>query len=355
MNLTLKNFRRFENATFDLSQSTLFVGPNGVGKTTVLEAVHYLSVGRSHRSLRDRELVGWDGAAAHASLQLSDDLLVERSVAEQNGQLQRLAKRNGVELPLLYSLGLFHVVLFAPELVDLFTGSPRLRRRYLDILLSSTEPQYARTLAEYQQALKHRNKLFFHSSATAGSFEPWEAILADRGRILMKQRLSVVQFLADLLPGFYQHIAGTRIPRLPHLVYQATVPNEAEFEALLAARRDADRRVRATSVGPHRDDLVITIDGYPAPVATSRGEQRSLLLALKRAELQFFEAQPSEVPPILLLDDMFSELDEARIDALAGLVSDRRCLMTTTDATTIPALLRKHIQIRELASEVVTV
>lgn len=351
MELTLSNFRRFKEQTFDLSRSTLFVGPNGVGKTTILEAVHYLSVGRSHRALRDRDLIGWEGVAAHASLALSDDLLVQRSIAEQAGLLQRRALRNEVELPLLYSLGLFHVVLFAPELVDLFTGSPRNRRRYLDILLSSTEAAYARTLAEYQQALKHRNQLLFQPSATEAAFKPWESILADRGRQLVAARRSVTQFLADLLPGFYQSIAGTRTPRVPELAYQSTIADPDQFEALLAARRESDRRLRATSLGPHRDDLLITIDDYPAESATSRGEQRSLLLALKRAELQFFEAIPNEVPPILLLDDMFSELDEARVEALAELITDRRCLMTTTDATTIPESIRSKAVVTALEAQ----
>lgn len=350
MILTLKNFRRFSQASFDLSQSTLFVGPNGVGKTTILEAIHYLSVGRSHRARRDRELIGWNAEAAHASVAVSPDLTVERSVAIQGQQIQRRARRNGVGLPLLYSLGLFHVVLFAPELVDLFTGSPSLRRRYLDILLSSTEPRYAKVLAEYQQALKHRNQLFYHSHPSDASFEPWEAILADRGRILTGQRRGAVEFLADLLPDLYKQIAG-KTTRTPKLSYQATVPDEGNFEALLASRRDADRRTRATSIGPHRDDLLISIDGYLAETATSRGEQRSLLLALKRAELQFFESQASEAPPILLLDDMFSELDEARIEALADLITDRRCLMTTTDATTIPNSIRSKVVVTALEEQ----
>ncbi len=350
MELCLRNFRRFTNATIDLSQSTLFVGPNGVGKTTILEAIHYLSVGRSHRTLRDRELIGWQASAAHASLHLSDDLTAERSVTEQEGQLQRRVRRNGVELPLLYSLGIFHVVLFAPEQVVLLTGAPQHRRRYLDILLAATELEYAQTLAEYQQALRHRNQLLLRSGTVAAAFEPWESIIADRGRRILAQRRSVTAFLADLLPAFYRSIAGAGSQQ-PELVYQTTVPDSAQFEALLASRRVADQRLRATSVGPHRDDLLITVDGYPAEAATSRGEQRSLLLALKRAELQFFEAQPSDVAPILLLDDMFSELDEARVDSLANLITNRHCLITTTDATTIPESIRSKVMVTTLTAQ----
>ena len=352
--IRLQGFRRFEEAQIVLHRSTLLVGPNGAGKTTVLEALHYLSVGRSHRTSLDRELIGWAAPALHASIVFEEGLTVQRSLAEVGGVLTKRAEHNGVPLPLLRSLGLFHVVLFAPELIELLTGMPRLRRRYLDIVLSSTDQQYAEDLTLYTQALKQRNRLLVSRQTADAAFEPWEAILAARGTALIKARDGLVHYLSELLPKFYALLAPDGHTGLAALEYLPSISQLDRYPDLLAASRERDRFLSATSLGPHRDELRFMLGRRTASSGCSRGEQRSLLLALKRAELEFFAAQDAEVPPLLLLDDMFSELDRARSHALAELIASYQTVMTATDAATIPRSLRSSIDTVQLADGIPT-
>lgn len=348
LELHLQGFRRFVDETFRFERSTLFVGPNGAGKTTVLEALHYLSVGRSHRTNRDRELIGWDTEVAHLSARFGDGTELRRTILNRGTQVvQKRAMRNGVVVPLLESLGVFHVVLFAPELVELITGSPRARRRYIDILLASTMPAYARELGEYNHAVKQRNQLLFRKARADASLDAWEALLVSRGTSLTEKRAGVVAYLRELLPGFYADLTPGIARRRVDISYLPSMSDPGRYADLLVASRERDARLGATSIGPHRDDLAFTVEGRPAVESTSRGEQRSVLLALKRAELEFFSAAKAELPPLLLFDDMFSELDETRSEALAALITDHRALITATDATTIPAAVRRRVDVRE--------
>ncbi|MBI2589866.1 DNA replication and repair protein RecF [Candidatus Berkelbacteria bacterium] len=348
--LELTAFRRFQELQLDFKPISLILGPNGVGKSTLLEAVHYLSLGRSYRTLHDRELIGWESDTARARLELSE-LKIERVVSTFGQTFTKQAKHNGGLISALNSIGLFHVVLFSPELVELITGAPRGRRRYLDMILAGTDPTYTASLVGYQHALKQRNALLRALTEPNGrALEPWEILLAQEGRVLLKKRHALIDFLAARLGENYNRVAiDSR--RSIILNYQSTISDPDRYEEHLLAARDRDRENRATTLGPHRDDMQFKVDGYEASVATSRGEQRSLLLALKETELEFVESKVRDDQIILLLDDMFSELDRARSEALEKLIPAHPVMITATDAAFISPALAKRAQIFELSFE----
>ncbi len=338
LSLSLSNFRRFSSLELSVAGPTIIIGPNGTGKSTILEALAYLAVARSYRTTSDRDLIHWDESVSRASVRIGETS-VERVIARQSGSLEKRAFVNQVPTTPLESIGQFHYVLFSPELIELITGPPRIRRRYLDTVLAGVDPVYARTLAEYSHVLKQRNELLNRRNVPDDQFLPWETALARLGAHIAGKRRAYVQFVAALVSREYEAIAPSGPTRGVHLAYASGVEDETAYLEALTRRRQRDRELRATTLGPHRDDLVVTIDELPAASATSRGEQRSLLVALKQAERNFLEAKVADHPPLLLLDDVFSELDELRAERLGRLVADAAVLVTSADPRAVPPSL----------------
>lgn len=346
--LRLCGVRRFPDQTFTLTSPTILVGPNGAGKTTVIEAIYYASLGRSYRTASDRDLIGWETDTARIELVAPSGLTVTRAISTFGGILTKQVQVNGQKLTPVASLGHVAVVLFAPELIELMTGSPRVRRRYLDTLLSATDRQYAHALITYQHALKQRNALLMDQRSIETSFDIWERMLVDHGSVVLAAREHVIQTLITHAQPAYNELEAIASPRLIELSYESTVTDSARYEELLVASRERDRRGGGTSVGPHRDDMQCLLGGKPLSFA-SRGEQRSFLLALKHAELALYRRQEGALLPYLLLDDLFSELDQRRARHLVKLLAGYPTIVTTTDATLLDTSLRDQAAILELS------
>jgi DNA replication and repair protein RecF len=344
--LELNGFRRFKESTFELSSPTVIIGPNGVGKTTILEALYYLSIGRSYRTSTDRDMIGWETDTARLAVQFSTGLRLERAVSTFGGGTAKQSSTNGVVTTPLKSLGQFHVVLFAPELIALVMGPPNGRRRYIDMLLAATDVRYAEALLRYQHALRQRNALLISPQPTSSSFDIWEQLLVDSGSLLIEKREALVTMLGAAVQPAFDVLEDKTRSRLIELSYQPTAEPD-RYAVLLASSRERDRRGVGTSVGPHRDELRIMLGGKPMSFA-SRGEQRSLLIALKHAELELYKERELEVPPYLLLDDLFSELDQNRSSHLTSLLHAYPTIVTTTDATLLDDRLRDEATILDL-------
>ncbi len=344
--LRLTGFRRFAEASFDLTSPTVIVGPNGAGKTTLLEALYYAGLGRSYRTSTDRDLIGWgtDTARIEASF---GELTITRALASAGAAVRKQQLVNGVPVTPLGSLGHLCVVLFAPELIELVAGPPKARRRYLDMLLSATDVTYAHALLRYHHALKQRNALLGDHAALPASFDAWEALLVATGAEIMAKRSEAVSSLETAVQAPYAVFEGDANARRIALTYLPSADPPERHGDLLAAGRDRDRRSGATGVGPHRDDVGMALGGRPMGFA-SRGEQRSLLIALKHAELSRYARRPTAVPPYLLLDDLFSELDRRRGTELAALLGDYPTIVTTTDATALDKRLLDSATILDL-------
>jgi DNA replication and repair protein RecF len=336
----LEGFRSYARAALDLPPGvTVLVGPNGQGKTNVVEALHRVAAGTSHRVSSDGPLVreGSDEALLH--VHLTTDEGRERRVDVRLGPGGTRAQVDGapVRRP-ADAVGVLRVVMFAPEDLGLVRGDPSERRRWLDAVLGQRRAVYAATLAEYERTLRQRNALLRDlrgsgsgSAATAGgageTLAAWTSQLVAHGAPLVAARLAAVAALAEPFAAAHLALTGSGVPVT--LAHRSDVdlpdadpdPDAADvaarMTAALAAAADEELRRGQTLVGPHRDDVLIALDGRPARTTASQGEAWSLALALKVASADLLVTTGDR--PVLLLDDVFSELDDARRGRVAAL------------------------------------
>lgn len=363
--LSLVNFRNYVRLDLDLdSDAVVVVGENAQGKSNLLEALYCLATTKSFRAGSDRELINWDaggGDLAYARLgarvlRHGGPLRLEVVVAEgQSGSaIGKRFKVNGLPKRAFDVIGRVTVVHFAPQDVDLVTGPPSGRRRYLDITIAQVDQRYVRSLAHYGKVLVQRNHLLRRirdRQARPDQLAFWDAELVNTGAYVVLRRLDTVARLARLAHESHRDLAAQR--ELLEISYRSTIPasaldpgpdEDARLEAVTAAFRDAlaaaqpkELTLGASIVGPHRDDLTFLVDGREAGVYGSRGQQRTVALALKVAEGAFIRECTGEWP-ILLLDDVMSELDEVRRGQVMSTVQPgQQVVMTTTDLASVDA------------------
>jgi DNA replication and repair protein RecF len=330
--LWLKDFRSYAELDLELSDGTCAViGPNGVGKSNLLEAVGYLALLESFRGAPTEALVRAGSASAvvrgsvvdGAREQLIEAELVPSGRSRVLVNRQRLGRARDV-------LGALRVTVFSPDDLSLLKGGPALRRTYLDQVLVSVDPRNDALRAEFERALRQRNALLKQTrgrldEAAELTLEVWDTKLVAAGQQLAAERVGLVERLTPLVAGAYHDVAGVAEPVV--LRYEAPWRAEGLASALQAARSDELRR-GITLVGPHRDDLVVSLNGLPARTHASQGEQRSLALALRLASHRLVHDVVG-TPPVLLLDDVFSELDPARSTALLSSLPPGQTLLST--------------------------
>ncbi len=362
--LSLADYRCYAALELPLDPGvTSFVGPNGQGKTNLVEAIGYVATLSSHRVASDAPLVrhGAERAVIRADVVRDDrHTLVE---LELNPGKANRARVNRSPVPRAREvLGLLRTVLFAPEDLALVKGDPSERRRFLDELLVARAPRFAGVRADYDRVLKQRNALLKSAGAArrASSAEGalhtldvWDAHLAAAGAELLAARLDLVAALEPLVDAAYDAVSGGRGPTA--LAYASSLGAEALAEAgprrealeaaLLAAtaeRRPAELERGVSLVGPHRDDLVLSLGpgdaALPVKGYASHGESWSFALALRLASYDLLRADGGE--PVLVLDDVFAELDTSRRERLATLVAPAgQVLVTAAVAQDVPGAL----------------
>jgi DNA replication and repair protein RecF len=362
--LEVVDFRSWEHAALDLEPGvTVLVGPNGVGKTNLVEAVGYLATLGSHRVSNDAPLVrrGTERAVVRGTVvHRGRELAVELEIAPGRANRARV-NRAPVSRP-RDVLGILRTVLFAPEDLALVRGDPAERRRFLDDLLVARRPRYAAVRADYDRVLKQRSALLKtaragHRGARSGddgqggdlrTLDVWDGHLARHGAALLAGRLELVDGIATPAAEAFAEIAPSSEPITSayrsNLADDAPLPRSAdELEPLML---DALARVRRQEVergvclvGPHRDDLDLRLGPGPAKGYASHGESWALALALRLASYRLLCAD--DVEPVLILDDVFAELDERRRRALAGVAARaEQVLVTAAVADDVPDGLR---------------
>ena len=368
--LSLSDFRNYEVAEVDLvAGPNLFVGSNGQGKTNLVEAIGYLSTLGSHRVSTDQALIraGREAAIVRARLEHADrsvlvEVQINRSGANR-AQVNRVATKPR-ELP-RYATS----VLFAPEDLALVRGDPGGRRRYLDQLLVQLTPRLAGVLSDYDRVLRQRTTLLksVRSSRVAESqlstLEVWDERLGDLGSQIIVERSALIDRIRPHVAEAYRRIAGDHhradlalrlsiVGEIPDddATEDAGIPTALDpavvretFTAALARvrRQELDRGL--TLIGPHRDDLVLTLNGLPAKGYASHGESWSFALALKLAAAATLRADSPLGDPVIILDDVFAELDESRRARLAdGIDGYEQVLITAAVLGDVPDALRAH-------------
>ena len=341
----LTDFRSYERVAVDLDPGVaVLVGQNGVGKTNLIEALGYVATLDSYRVATDAPLVRVGAASAVIRCEIVHDgreLLVELEIVPGRANRARL-NRSPVRRP-REVLGALRLVLFAPEDLELVRGDPSERRRYLDDLLVARQPRFAGVRADYDRVVKQRNALLRTAYLTRkvggtrgqdlSTLAVWDQHLARHGAELLAGRLELVAALGPHLTKAYDAVAAGRTSasityssRLGTVPADRTVLEEALL-ASLAERRPAEIERGVTLVGPHRDDLTLTLGDLPAKGYASHGESWSFALALRLAAYDLLRSDGIE--PVLVLDDVFAELDAGRRDRLAALVSDATQLLVT--------------------------
>jgi len=359
--LSLTDFRSYEAAELELTPGvTALVGPNGQGKTNLVEALGYLATLGSHRVALDAPLVrsGAERAVVRAVVVRDDrDLTVEVEITPGKANRARLG---GAPVPRAREiLGTVRTVLFAPEDLAIVKGDPSERRRYLDELLVARFPRYAAVRADYDRVLKQRNALLKTASAARrqarsvqGSsalrtLDVWDAHLATAGAALLAGRHELVEALRPLLDKAYTAVSRGGGPA--GMTYKSSLDDDvvatsdrdllaAALGSAIAAVRDQELDRGVTLVGPHRDDLVLTLGDLPAKGYASHGESWSVALALRLGAYDLLRADGGD--PVLILDDVFAELDDSRREQLADLVAPaEQVLITAAVAGDVPASL----------------
>lgn len=328
--IRLQHFRSYEDDSFEFNPNvTIIVGPNASGKTNLLEAILVVARGSSYRA-KDVELVSfdkpWGRVDAHTE---SGERTVKLTPTEQHKKQYVI---NDKPLHRLFVKNTIPTVLFEPNHLRLLAGSPEGRRTYLDELLSQTLPTYASELRRYKQALAQRNALLKQRGAPTAQIFPWDIKLSQLAGTLVAARRTLISDIAPALTDLYK--------TLSHATTEVTISYDSsctvdQYESSMLHKLEktlpVDRERGFTGYGPHRDDLRILFDGRPSGQTASRGETRTVVLAFKILELQILE-RVREQKPLLLLDDVFSELDGARRHALTDYLSRYQTFITTTDA-----------------------
>ena len=372
--LHLRNFRNYPDQQVEFSAAkTILVGNNAQGKSNLLEAVELMSSLRSHRTSRDRDLILDGEAIAQISGHLQKDMgEVDLSMTlRQNGR--RSVGLNGLNLRRqLDFLGTLNMVQFSSLDLDLVRGGPEQRRHWLDALLVQLEPIYAYVLQQYNQILRQRNALLkgiqksdlnrqnlFSQASEIESLNPselslWDAQLAIAGSRVIRRRARVLQRLIPFARSWHQTISGStealEIRYAPNVELIDDNPEALQkaFLEKIQQRAIVERHQGTTIVGPHRDEVEFTINNTPARQYGSQGQQRTLVLALKLAELKLIEDVIGE-PPLLLLDDVLAELDLSRQNQLLDAIQDRfQTLITTTHLGSFDAQWINASQILEV-------
>lgn len=352
--LQLTNFRNYARLQLQPDAGLcVLTGDNAAGKTNVLEAVFLCALGRSHRTSRDAELIRESEQAGAVALTLHTRggtrsiscklmagerkrVLIDGTALSRSGEL----------------LGCLNVVMFAPEDLMLVKGGPGERRRFLDMEISQLRPAYYYTLQQYNVALKQRNALLKAEAETA-LLEPWDEQLSRLGAAITAERAQFLSELGGIASRLHVQLSGGRETLL--LAYQPNLP-DAEPDRLAAAMRERlfdalerDRFRGSTSVGPHRDDVAMALDGSDVRVYGSQGQQRTVVLSLKLSELQIMRQLRGE-SPVLLLDDVFSELDRRRQRTLLDAVQGCQTFLTCTHLEELSAAGALQMQVYSVSA-----
>ena len=351
--LSLTNFRSYKELNLELSGgNNIFVGENGEGKTNIVESIIYLSLLESHRVATDQPLISLGQERAYIRAQTKNDereQLIELEInpnRANRAQINKQPVRSQREI-----LGLVNTTHFSPEDLDLVRGDPSERRRFLDHLLIQESPRYSSVISDYERVVKQRNSLL-KSRASQQSLEPWNQHLLDFGSEVISGRLRLLERLRPHLTDAYRRISPKKEFSVEYRSSTQGLSNEREsnrekLSARLFEVRDAERDRGVTLIGPHRDDLDLKLDDTLVKGFASHGESWSVALALKLSSYLLLLNQGKK--PILILDDVFSELDLSRREQLTDLAgSADQTLITVAVQNDLPGNLEGvHFTIKD--------
>lgn len=329
--LELKNYRNYEDLSVHFSTGTnLFYGDNAQGKTNILESIYLCGTTKSHRGSKDKELIRFGEEEAHIRL-----MLIKRDVPHRIDLHLKKKKTKGIAIdgvPIRKSsdlLGMLHIIFFSPEDLSIIKNGPGERRRFLDMELCQLQKVYMHHLSQYNRVLRQRNQLL-----TQIAFRPdlmdtldvWDIQLVQHGSKVIEKRKEFVEELNEIIRKIHTKLTGGKEEIL--VLYENQV-DKNDFLSGLQSRRTVDLKYRSTGIGPHRDDLKIMVNGIDVRTYGSQGQQRTAALSLKLAEIELVKQKIGD-DPVLLLDDVLSELDSNRKSYLLESIQNIQTFVTCT-------------------------
>ena len=350
-NIKIVGFRNLKGLNLDFEDGVpvhAFVGANGQGKTNILEAIYLCSLSKSFRTRASADLVGFDEDFSSVRVDTEGEKL---EVVVTARPLRKVLKVNGVKKPAADFIGNLKCVFFSPDDLSYMSFAPKLRRRYLDVMLSQLNADYLARLMEYNEAVRQRNSLLKAIAEGRGQADElafWDEKLAQLGTFITDIRGGLIDELQKRVARHYKDISKSDAE--VRVVYESEVRG-VKTKELCELYKQGHRRdliTCQTKLGPHRDDLKFLLNGKDMTDFASRGEWRSLVLALKFAEIDLIRLRTGETP-VLLLDDVFSELDAERQKYLFDAIGKSQTFITTTHREFIEGL-PQNMQIYKVAS-----
>lgn len=337
--LELENFRNYERTDLAFSGGiNIICGKNGAGKTNILESVYLASLFGSPRTSKDKEMIRFGAEKAQVKLVIEKRFRRHTIAIQIDSAGKKRVLADGIPVKRAAELiGILGVVFFSPDEMKLIKETPAERRKFLDIGLSQQQKTYFIALSRYNKVLKQKNNLLkeaFGQTDPDAILSVWDAQLAEYGATLVEKRMRYIGELDELAREAHAKISGgkeeLRLSYETPLKSNDTDALRAELYEKLEEAREKDKRLGYCSVGPHRDDIYVEINGQDARKFASQGQQRTVALAMKLGEVGLYKKESGETP-VLLLDDVFSELDEERRKILLDVTRDVQSLITCTE------------------------
>lgn len=329
--LALKNFRNYENLDMKFSDKiNILYGDNAQGKTSILEAIYLAATTRSHKKSKDKDIIKFGEENSFIKLTVN-----KRDVKHRIDVNLKNAGNKGIAIdgiPIKRStelFGLINIIIFSPEDLSIVKDGPGERRRFMDMELCQLSRLYYSNLSTYNKILEQRNSTLKQIAFNKGmedTLEIWDMQIAEAGRALIKERRHFIEMTNEIIKEIHKNLTSEE--ETIELLYEPSV-NEENYEEVLKKKRDIDIKNTTTMSGPHRDDFGIYINKTDVRVYGSQGQQRTSALSLKLAEIELVKKIIND-NPILLLDDVMSELDSRRRAALLSTISDLQTIITCT-------------------------
>ena len=329
--IELKNYRNYEELHMELSQGTnILYGDNAQGKTNILESLYLCGTTKSHRGTKDKDMIQFGKDESHIEVKVEKkgityqiDMHLKKNKAKGIA-INRIPIKKASEL-----FGILNVVFFSPEDLNIIKNGPAERRRFIDLELSQLDKVYLNDLGNYNRIVNQRNKLLKDLSVQPSlkdTLDIWDIQMAEYGRKIIDKRSEFIKELNETVRKIHGNLTGG-LEEL-NVIYEPDCTAE-KLESTICANRERDMRMRLTSAGPHRDDLCVMANGIDIRKYGSQGQQRTAALSLKLSEIYIVKRKIKDTP-VLLLDDVLSELDSSRQNYLLDSISDIQTLITCT-------------------------
>ncbi|MBQ7432052.1 MAG: DNA replication/repair protein RecF [Lachnospiraceae bacterium] len=329
--IELKHYRNYEETRIEFDEGiNIFYGDNAQGKTNILEAVYLAGTSKSHRGSRDRELISFGQEESHIKMFVNRENRTERVDIHLKKSKSKGIAINGIPIRKASELfGIVNVVFFSPEDLQLIKSGPGERRKFIDLELCQLDKIYVYHLVNYNKALIQRNTLLREQYGSAGlpmQLDVWDAQLIRFGTPMIAARAAFLQKLAGIIHTIHGSLSGGKEEL--EILYEPSASAE-EFAKQLFSARERDMRQKGTTVGPHRDDISFSVNGIDIRKFGSQGQQRTAALSVKLAEIELVKELIHDTP-VLLLDDVLSELDENRQNQLLNSIHGIQTMITCT-------------------------